>query len=48
MNDFDQLMDVFNRMLRICYEALSPTATPRQKAEARAMLNDWFNSNKPA
>lgn len=42
MNELDQLLATFERMLRICYEALSPTATPRQKLEARAMLADYL------
>lgn len=44
-DDFDQLMDAFRRMLRICMEALSPTATARQRTEARAMISDYLNSN---
>lgn len=43
-HDFDLMMATFERMLRICHEALSPTATPRQKSEARQMLTDWLKS----
>lgn len=45
--DLELLMATFERMLRICYEALSPTATDRQKTEARQMLNDWFKTRAP-
>jgi hypothetical protein len=41
---FDQLMATFEQMLRICYEALSPTATPRQRAEAREMINLYLKT----
>lgn len=44
-DDFDQLMAAFERMLRICLEALSPTATARQRTEARAMLSDYLKSS---
>jgi hypothetical protein len=44
MKDLEQLLAAFEQMLRICYEALSPTATQRQKAEARAMIQDHLNS----
>lgn len=40
--DFDRLIATFEQMMRICLEALSPTATPRQKQEARDMLRDYL------
>lgn len=42
--DIERLLDTFDQMLRICQEALSPTALPRQKQEARDMLRDYFSS----
>jgi hypothetical protein len=44
MKELDQLLSSFEQMLRICLEALSPTATQRQRADARAMLKDYFDS----
>lgn len=43
-DEFDQLMAAFERLLRICHEALSPTATPRQRTEAREVISDYLNS----
>jgi hypothetical protein len=43
-DDLDQLLAAFERLLRICHEALSPTATARQKSDARAVITDWLNS----
>lgn len=47
-DDFDKLMSAFERMLRICMQALSPTATLRQRTEARAMLEDYLSSKTKA
>lgn len=44
MKELDQLLNSFEQMLRICMEALSPTATQRQRAEARAMLQDYLKT----
>ena len=47
MNDFDQLIAAFERMLRICHEALSPTGTARQRQEARQMIDDYLKTKAP-
>jgi hypothetical protein len=44
MKELDELLAAFERLLQICHEALSPTATARQKSEARAVINDWLKS----
>lgn len=46
-NPIDNLLATFDRMLEICYYALSPTATPRQKQEARDMIRDWRSQSAP-
>lgn len=47
MKEFHQLIAAYRRMISICYDALSPTATPKQKVEARMMCKDFLESIKP-
>lgn len=43
-DDFDALMQRITQLLRLCHDALAPTATERQRREVREALASWLHT----